>query len=85
MKTIAIDIRPLLEKSWGGVSWFTYYLTDGLIKQASQENLRVFLFYNQRKLLNDSTIRLLKKWRARQCLIFKGYKLPYKILHLTLR
>ncbi len=85
MKTIAIDIRPLLEKSWGGVSWFTYYLTDGLIKQASQENLRVFLFYNQRKLLNDSTIRLLKKWRARQNVKIKGYKLPNKILHLTMR
>lgn len=92
MKTIAIDVRPLLEKTWGGVSWFTYYLTDGLVKQAAQGNLRVFLFYNQRKLLNDSTgqaypatIGLLKKWRAHQNVKIKGYKLPNKILHLTMR
>jgi len=85
MKTIAIDIRPLLEKNWGGVSWFTYYLTDGLTKQAAQGNLRVFLFYNQKALLNNSTVRLLKKWRARQNVKIKGYKLPNKILNLTMR
>jgi glycosyltransferase involved in cell wall biosynthesis len=85
MKNVAIDIRALLEKDWGGVSWYTYYLTDGLIRQAPQNNLRIFLFYNEYSLLNCSIAQLLKKWSFYKNVKIKGYKIPNKILNLSMR
>jgi len=86
MKTISIDIRPLLEQNWGGVSWYTYYLVDGLVNRAEQGELRLVLFYNQRKsLLNCSIVQLLARWKDCKNVRIAGYKLPNKILNLSMR
>ena len=86
MKNIAIDIRPLLEQEWAGVSWYTYYLVNGLVKQAANNQLRLFLFYNQySSLFHCSIVPLLKKLRTYKNVKIAGYKIPNKILNLSMR
>lgn len=85
MKTAAIDITALLEKQWGGVSWYSYYLTQGLVECAARGELRVVLFYNQRKLLCGKIATLLKKWRRAPNVCIAGYRIPNKFLNLSMR
>lgn len=85
MKTIALDITPLLLKQWGGVSWYSFYLTEGLVTYAARGELRVVLFYNQRRLLSDRIIALLTKWRREPNVSIAGYRIPNKILNLSMR
>ncbi|MBI4359846.1 MAG: glycosyltransferase family 4 protein, partial [Candidatus Jacksonbacteria bacterium] len=85
MKTVAFDITPLLEKNWGGVSWYSFYLSRGLVDYAARGNARVVLFYNQRKLLPDKIAALLKKWRLAPNVYVAGYRIPNKFLNLSMR
>lgn len=85
MKTIALDIRPLLEQQWGGVSWYTYYLVNGLVSEGEQGKLRLVLFYNQRKVLHSHIIILLKKWKNVPNVYVAGYRIPNKLLNLSMR
>jgi len=81
---IALDIRPLLEKKWGGISWYTYYLTVGLIKEATWRKFQVLLFYNQSKKPKGLIVPLINKWRKRPNVKIKAYKMPNKLLNLSM-
>ena len=85
MKTVAVDIRPLLERKWGGISWYTYYIVQGIIQKAARGELRVVLFYNQATLLHCYIVTLLKKWKVYPNVSICGYKMPNKILNLSMR
>jgi len=84
MKTVAVDIRPMCEEQWGGISWFTHYLVEGLVNKAQQGKLRLVLFYNQRKLLYSHIVTLLKKWKAVPNVYVAGYRMPNKLLNLSM-
>jgi len=83
MTTIAIDIRPLLEGTWGGVSWFTKNLVDGLIQSTTQGDRRVVLFYNSFKKFPSEAKKYLVVWNAYQHVSIAGYTLPNKLLNLS--
>ncbi|HBH46687.1 MAG: hypothetical protein A2445_03480 [Candidatus Jacksonbacteria bacterium RIFOXYC2_FULL_44_29] len=84
MTTIACDIRPLLEANWGGVSWYTYYLTRELIKEARRGTLRLLLFYSQFKKKPIALEPLFKLCRQTPNVTIKGYRLPNKLLNLSM-
>ncbi len=82
---IAIDITPLLEKQWGGVSWYSFYLAQGLLEYAARGQLRVVLFYNQRRLLSGRICGLLGQLAHTPNILIAGYRMPNKILNLSMR
>ena len=84
MMRIAIDITPLLEKQWGGVSWYSFYITKGLVEYAARGQLRVVLFYNQRKRLPDNISILLKEWKNAPNVYVVGFRMPNKILNFSM-
>lgn len=85
MTTIACDIRPLWEKNWGGVSWYCYHLVQGLVKSAAANQCRLILFYNKWKLFDSPIVPLLKEWRGSPNVRIRGYRMPNKLLNLSMR